>query len=50
MDKEITASLRQIALQQAAHDYRGDASADEVVKRAEQYFAFLAKDALPVSP
>ena len=46
MDKEITVNLRQIALHQAALDYKGAASAEDVVARAKEYFAFLAKGIL----
>jgi hypothetical protein len=41
--REIEADLRKVALSQAAHDHRGNASATTVVADAETYFAFLAK-------
>lgn len=38
---ETEHTLRQIALQQAAHDFRGDADSHDVVSRACVYLDFL---------
>lgn len=41
VDQAESPSLRQIALNQAAHDCRGAQSAQDVVKRAEVYLDFI---------
>lgn len=45
LDTEHT--LRQIALQQAAHDFRGDGDSHAVVSRARVYLEFLLTGEYP---
>jgi hypothetical protein len=45
----LAADLRKHALSQAAHDFKGNGRDQEVVARAETYYAFLCK-ALPLPP
>lgn len=40
-EQSETARLREVALSQAAHDLKGNARPEEVVKRAEVYLGFL---------
>ena len=43
MTEEKMTHLREIALQQACHDFKGGAPLDRILERAKAYLDFLTK-------